>query len=40
MNDIMPASERITSSILCLPLYVGLSENDLKKITQIINKNV
>lgn len=36
----MEISEQISSSILCLPLYVGLSENDLKKITQIINKNV
>ena len=36
----MEISEQISSCILCLPLYVGLSENDLKMITQIINTNL
>ena len=34
----MPISESIASRIVCLPLYVGLSENELEKITDIINK--
>ncbi|TXI65431.1 MAG: DegT/DnrJ/EryC1/StrS family aminotransferase [Flavobacterium sp.] len=33
----MPISERIASRILCLPLYVGLDENDLKRIVSTIN---
>jgi dTDP-4-amino-4,6-dideoxygalactose transaminase len=33
----MPISESIASRIVCLPLYVGLSEEALEKITQIIN---
>ncbi|WP_291153025.1 DegT/DnrJ/EryC1/StrS family aminotransferase [Flavobacterium sp. UBA7680] len=33
----MPISESIASRILCLPLYVGISEADLENITQIIN---
>ncbi len=33
----MPVSESIAKCILCLPLYVGLNENDLKKIIDIIN---
>jgi dTDP-4-amino-4,6-dideoxygalactose transaminase len=36
----MPISESIASRILCLPLYVGLSTNDLTKITTIINREV
>ena len=36
----MPVSESIASRILCLPLYVGLSEIELKKIIEIINKNI
>ncbi|MFV5703588.1 DegT/DnrJ/EryC1/StrS family aminotransferase [Flavobacterium sp. XS2P12] len=39
-NVVMPISESIASRILCLPLYVGLSEIDLNKITQIINTNL
>ncbi len=35
----MPISESIASRILCLPLFVGLLENDLMRIVQIINKN-
>jgi dTDP-4-amino-4,6-dideoxygalactose transaminase len=33
----MPISESIAKCILCLPLYVGLSKNELKKITEIID---
>lgn len=36
-NSKMPISESTASSILCLPLYVGLEKNDLEKITTIIN---
>lgn len=32
----MPVSESISSRILCLPLYVGLSDADIKKIVSII----
>jgi len=35
----MPISESVASRVLCLPLFVGLSENDLMSIVQIINKN-
>jgi dTDP-4-amino-4,6-dideoxygalactose transaminase len=33
----MPISESIAKKIICLPIYVGLEENDLKKIVEIIN---
>ena len=33
----MPVSESIASRILCLPLYVGLEEDNLKNIVGIIN---
>ena len=33
----MPISESIASRIMCLPLYVGLSQSDLRKISVIIN---
>ncbi|MBE0393850.1 DegT/DnrJ/EryC1/StrS aminotransferase family protein [Flavobacterium sp. PL002] len=33
----MPVSESIASRIMCLPLYVGLSEAELVKITLLIN---
>lgn len=33
----MPISEKIASSILCLPLFVDLEEQDLNKICEIIN---
>lgn len=36
----MPISESIASRILCLPLYVGLKSEDLKKITTLINLNI
>ena len=35
----MPISESIASAILCLPLYVGLEEDDLTNICKIINSN-
>ena len=34
----MPISEFTASRILCLPLYVGLLENELKIICELINK--
>ena len=36
----MPISESIAIRILCLPLYLGLHEEDLKKIISIINHNL
>ncbi|OUL63677.1 DegT/DnrJ/EryC1/StrS aminotransferase family protein [Flavobacterium sp. AJR] len=39
-GDAMPISESIASRIVCLPLYVGLTPEDLEKIVQIINKEV
>jgi dTDP-4-amino-4,6-dideoxygalactose transaminase len=36
----MPISESITSRILCLPLYVGLSNADIKTISNIINSKI
>ena len=36
----MPISESIASRILCLPLYVGLSENDLNRIVILINHTI
>lgn len=36
----MPISESIVSRILCLPLYVGLSEVDMTRIVTLINKNL
>lgn len=36
-GDHMPISESIASRIMCLPLYVGIPEESLKKIVQIIN---
>jgi dTDP-4-amino-4,6-dideoxygalactose transaminase len=34
-----PVSEDISEKILCLPLYVGLSADDLNLISEIINSN-
>ena len=39
-NQKMLISESIASRILCLPLYVGLNLNTLKKIIQIINQSI
>lgn len=33
----MPVSESIASRILCLPLYVGLSNEDLNRIVRVLN---
>ena len=35
--NVMPVSERISSQILCLPLYTGLKENEMENIVMIIN---
>jgi dTDP-4-amino-4,6-dideoxygalactose transaminase len=39
-GETMPISESIASRILCLPLYVGLSSDELEKIVSIINKQI
>lgn len=36
----MPISESIASCILCLPLYIGLPESDVSKITALINTKI
>jgi dTDP-4-amino-4,6-dideoxygalactose transaminase len=36
----MPISEKIAESIICLPLYVGLTTIELEKICNIINSNL
>ncbi|HNP33126.1 MAG TPA: DegT/DnrJ/EryC1/StrS family aminotransferase [Flavobacterium sp.] len=36
----MPVSEDVASRVMCLPLYVGLKEEELKQITTIINQNL
>lgn len=36
----MPISESISSRIVCLPLYVGLTKGEIEKIVSIINKNI
>jgi dTDP-4-amino-4,6-dideoxygalactose transaminase len=36
----MPVSESTASRIICLPLYVGLKEDELLKIITIINKMI
>lgn len=36
-KQVVSISEQISSSIICLPLYVGLSQNDQMKIIDIIN---
>nr|WP_315223139.1 DegT/DnrJ/EryC1/StrS family aminotransferase [uncultured Flavobacterium sp.] len=36
----MPVSESISSRVLCLPLYVGLSEKELEQIVNILNKSL
>lgn len=39
-TDKMPISESIAAKILCLPVYVGIDEIDLKKICELINKTI
>ncbi|MCB4808740.1 DegT/DnrJ/EryC1/StrS family aminotransferase [Tamlana sp. 62-3] len=36
-TSLCPIAEHISTSVLCLPVYVGLQENDLVQITSIIN---
>ncbi|MGM0933372.1 MAG: DegT/DnrJ/EryC1/StrS family aminotransferase [Bacteroidota bacterium] len=36
----MPVSESISERILCLPLFVGMDNKDLKQIVNIINDNI
>lgn len=36
----MPISESIAARVLCLPLYVGLDENDRGKIVKLINSGL
>lgn len=33
----MPVSEKIASSVLCLPLYAGLTDNETKEIVHLLN---
>lgn len=37
---IMPISETISECVLCLPLYVGLTEKDLENIVEVINQSI
>lgn len=39
-NVKMDVSESVAVRILCLPLYTGLAETDLRKITTLLNENV
>ena len=36
----MPISESIASRILCLPLYVGLTKEELQLIVNLINQSM
>ena len=36
----MPVSEKIACSVLCLPLFAGLQENELELICKIINQSL
>lgn len=37
-NQSCPISESVSMRVLCLPLYVGLTNEDLRKIVQVINR--
>ncbi|HLA56996.1 MAG TPA: DegT/DnrJ/EryC1/StrS family aminotransferase [Flavobacterium sp.] len=39
-GESMPVSEDIASRVLCLPLYVGLSEAELQRIATTVNENL
>lgn len=39
-SQAMPISERVASSVLCLPLYVELTHEDITKIVSIINSEL
>ena len=36
----MPVSESIAERIMCLPLYLGLTQKDLEEIVNLINSNI
>jgi dTDP-4-amino-4,6-dideoxygalactose transaminase len=33
----MPVSEKIAPTVLCLPLYAGLTEDETKEIVHLLN---
>jgi dTDP-4-amino-4,6-dideoxygalactose transaminase len=35
----MPVSEHIAERVMCLPLYVGLSKDDIQRIANVINQH-
>ena len=39
-GEFMPVSESIAERIMCLPLYVGLTEKDLDEIVNLINSTL
>lgn len=39
-GQFMPISEDVASRVMCLPLYAGLTEEELEQITKIINQNI
>jgi dTDP-4-amino-4,6-dideoxygalactose transaminase len=39
-GDFMPVSESIAERIMCLPLYVGLTQKELNEIVNLINSNI
>lgn len=38
--NLMPVSDDISKRILCLPLYIGLKQNEINKIISLVNKSV
>jgi dTDP-4-amino-4,6-dideoxygalactose transaminase len=39
-GEFMPVSESIAERIMCLPLYVGLTQKELDEIVNLINSNI
>lgn len=39
-GEAMPVSEKIAESVICLPLYVGLTKIELERICKTINSNL
>lgn len=39
-GDFMPISESISTRVLCLPLFVGLKQNEISSIVNIIKENL
>jgi dTDP-4-amino-4,6-dideoxygalactose transaminase len=39
-GSVMPVSESISKTVLCLPLYVGLTSTELQQIIECINTNI